>query len=134
MQETLFDQRVAETAPPGQAPLPAKPLEATFLIAGLQHRCSKAALEQFRENDSVVLVREPSNPHDPNAVQVRRLGRHVGYLPRDLAMQVAPCMDAAWATKAWIDVVRPGPSPAAWQVRCVMRCWPKAAGKEGVSA
>lgn len=45
-----------------------------------------------REGDSVEveaeLVREPSNPHDPNAVAVRIQRRTVGYLSRDQAVRV----------------------------------------------
>ena len=44
------------------------------------------------------LWREPANPHDRNAVQVRIGGRLVGYLPRLEAAQLAPAMDAAGAT------------------------------------
>ena len=33
-----------------------------------------------------LLVPEPSNPHDPNAVMVQIAGKLVGYLPRDEAV------------------------------------------------
>lgn len=41
------------------------------------------------------LWREPDNPHDSNAVQVRISGRLVGYLPRAEAARVAVRMDRA---------------------------------------
>jgi hypothetical protein len=41
------------------------------------------------------LWREPENPHDPNAIQVRIGGRVVGYLPRLEAERLAAAMDAA---------------------------------------
>lgn len=41
------------------------------------------------------LWREPDNPHDPNAVQVRIGGRLGGYLPRLEAERLAARMDAA---------------------------------------
>ena len=41
------------------------------------------------------LVREPENPHDPNAVRVSLFGIYeMGYLPRWLAKGIAPLMDA----------------------------------------
>jgi hypothetical protein len=39
------------------------------------------------------LVREPANPYDPNAIQVRIGGRQVGYVPKALAANLAPRMD-----------------------------------------
>ncbi|KAF8073203.1 hypothetical protein HT031_000864 [Scenedesmus sp. PABB004] len=42
----------------------------------------------------VSLVRQPDNPHDFNAVRVdNRAGVDAGYLPRELARQVAPLID-----------------------------------------
>jgi len=44
--------------------------------------------------DSYTLVREPDNPHDPNAIRVT-VARVVflGYVPKDLAKELAPLMD-----------------------------------------
>ena len=39
-----------------------------------------------------LLVPEPSNPHDPNAVMVQIEGRLVGYLPRDEAVAYGPTL------------------------------------------
>ena len=44
------------------------------------------------------LVREPENPHDPNAVRVSLFGIYeMGYLPRWLAKDIAPQMDVGRA-------------------------------------
>jgi len=41
------------------------------------------------------LIREPDNPHDPNAVRVSLFSKHdVGYLPRAIAQEIAPLMDS----------------------------------------
>jgi hypothetical protein len=40
------------------------------------------------------LVREPDNPHDPNAVQVCFGNFSLGYLPKNVARIVGPLMDA----------------------------------------
>lgn len=39
---------------------------------------------------TALLIPEPSNPHDPNAVAVNLQGQCVGYLPRDIAAVMAP--------------------------------------------
>lgn len=39
------------------------------------------------------LVREPENPHDPNAVAVMLSGRMVGHVPATLARRMAPHID-----------------------------------------
>jgi len=41
------------------------------------------------------MVREPENPHDPNAIRVALFGEFfMGYIPKDIAAHLAPLMDA----------------------------------------
>lgn len=41
------------------------------------------------------LCREPHNPHDPNAIRVSLFGQHdMGYVPKHIARELAPMMDA----------------------------------------
>lgn len=42
---------------------------------------------------SYALVREPENPHDPNAIRVEVAGYFIGYIPKKIAKWVAPVMD-----------------------------------------
>jgi single-stranded-DNA-specific exonuclease len=69
--------------------------------------------ECCRRGDALFLVREPNNPVDPNAIQVRRivygdtqeyrLGEQIGYVPRELAEDLAPKMDVEkFVLFAWI--------------------------------
>jgi single-stranded-DNA-specific exonuclease len=44
--------------------------------------------------DPLDLVREPENPHDPNALAVRYGRLHLGYLRREIAQRLAPVVDA----------------------------------------
>jgi hypothetical protein len=46
-----------------------------------------------RDIGSFALVREPDNPHDPNAVRVELAGLYLGYVPRHIAQDLAPEMD-----------------------------------------
>ncbi|HEL2235603.1 TPA: HIRAN domain-containing protein [Streptococcus suis] len=43
---------------------------------------------KYLETNDVILVREPKNPHDPNAVKVLAEGLFAGYLPADIAKKV----------------------------------------------
>ena len=43
---------------------------------------------------SYAMVREPENPHDPNAIRVAVGKFTMGYVPSKLAMELAPLMDA----------------------------------------
>lgn len=79
-----------------------------LIIVGNRYRNSEqqAALNHKSKGTLVLLVREPGNPHDPNAVAclvtqgiadapVGRdnvfTWRHVGYLPKHVAANLAPC-------------------------------------------
>jgi hypothetical protein len=64
-------------------------------LAGLVfHEGGKAALD-LKILEQVALRREPHNPYDSNAVVVATArGRPVGHLPKDLARQVGPALDA----------------------------------------
>ena len=63
----------------------------TTVVAGLQYHL-RGVLPSA--GDVVELVRQPDNPHDPNAVRVVWSGRMIGHLPRCDAAVVAPRMDA----------------------------------------
>ena len=79
-----------------------------LVIVGNRYRNSEqqAALNHKSKGTLVLLIREPGNPHDPNAVAclvtqdiadapVGRdnafTWRHVGYLPKHVAANLAPC-------------------------------------------
>lgn len=68
--------------------------------------------------DRLHLVREPANPHDPNAVQVWwRNSRMLGHMPRFTAERVAPLMDAGAAARAYVHT--PGDGEA-WSLRALV--------------
>lgn len=48
--------------------------------------------EEVRQDTEAVLVPEPANPHDPNAVRVEIEGHLVGYLPRADAVAYGPAV------------------------------------------
>jgi HIRAN domain len=59
---------------------------------------------------ALVLRRDPGNEHDPNAVKVCLGGEQLGWVPRDLAAELAPRLDAG---EEWSAVIlreqRPSP-------------------------
>ena len=66
-------------------------------LAGVSFGTAQANIKQFGCADTgyYALIREPDNPHDPNAIAVSLGGVwHMGYIPNDLAEELAPMMDA----------------------------------------
>jgi hypothetical protein len=62
---------------------------------------------------SVVLRRNPVNPHDANAIEVHvpALGdlAMIGHVPRDVAARLAPKLDAGATYETWVADVRINP-------------------------
>lgn len=68
-----------------------------------------AVMEQVTKAGKVLgcrLVRDPDNPHDPNAIKVvvPELG-HIGHVPRAVAAKLAPELDRAEIWRAQIHAV-----------------------------
>lgn len=55
----------------------------------------------------VVLIRNPTNPHDSNAIEVHvpAIGQMIGHVDRGLAATLAPMMDAGWSCRAGVGSV-----------------------------
>ena len=61
-----------------------------------------AALEAPALGDPLELRRDPGNEHDPNAIQVLAGGEQVGWVPREVAAELAPQIDAG---RPWTAIV-----------------------------
>jgi hypothetical protein len=78
--------REIREAPNVMRPGDHRPEKLFFPVAGTRHHLSVAAA--VRPAESLYLVRERENPHDPNAVEVRRgTGELIGYVPRARELQ-----------------------------------------------
>jgi hypothetical protein len=68
------------------------------------HHAEALASEAVAPGARLVLRRDPDNPHDPNAIQVHPSdgGDQVGWVPRELAAELAPGLDAG---DSWSAVV-----------------------------
>ena len=66
-------------------------------LAGVSHGDCQDNIKQFGCQDTgfYILMREPDNPHDAQAISVSLGGVwHMGFIPRKLAAKLAPIMDA----------------------------------------
>jgi HIRAN domain len=68
---------------------------ATVAGAGFHHAIGDAAAP----GRPLELRRDPANEHDPNAIEVLAGGERIGFVPRELAEELAPELDAGrpWA-------------------------------------
>ncbi len=71
-------------------------LENEVEVAGINYRTANALAFAKRRQQRIELERDPSNPHDPNAIKVIGVCKgwffwrryHIGYLPRDTAARI----------------------------------------------
>lgn len=76
-------------------------------LAGVSRPAYQAEVRQAQVGDPVLLEREPTNPHDPNAITVRnRARRLLGYVPAAVAARFAELEGSQWVGR--VDQVDPG--------------------------
>lgn len=63
---------------------------------------------EVEPGDDVRLEREPSNPHDRNAIAVSVGGETIGYIAREEAAILAPQLDAGRPNEAIVHCIRGG--------------------------
>jgi hypothetical protein len=72
-------------------------------VAGAgQHHAEALQSEAAKPGSPLTLRRDLDNPHDPNAIAVDAGGEQVGWVPRELAAELAPEIDGG---KPWSAVV-----------------------------
>ncbi len=71
-----------------------KPQVIETKVVGVTYEGRQKAIADMEENEKILLVREPDNPFDCNAIAVKRInGRCIGYLPREKAAELAERFD-----------------------------------------
>lgn len=80
-------------------------------IAGFQYYKGEEIEKNLKENDILILKREPQNPHDYFAVEVFRDNAKIGYLPRSDNKLIARMMDQGVNLKAKIRNIDPDAHP-----------------------
>jgi hypothetical protein len=77
-------------------------LHVTGVAGAGRHHADALASDAVEPGRPLELRRDQDNPHDPNAIAVHAGGQQVGWVPRDLAAELAPELDAG---RAWSAVV-----------------------------
>ena len=77
-----------------------------FSVVGLHIGRRWEGLNMIRPGHALALHREPTNEYDPNAIGVwwtgeKSKGFQLGYVPRGLAAEIAPLIDAGIAVKVF---------------------------------
>lgn len=85
-----------------------------YFIVGEKFRPQECRdlLESLPDGEPLLLVREPGNKHDANAIRVHARGMHIGYVRGSQAEALAPLIDRAGADMA-LDGVGPAKTVAA---------------------
>ena len=80
-------------------------------VAGATYNNRQAYLSRLRGDEPCRIDPEPDNPYDKNALAVRCVSTdgvvHLGYVPRDLAAQIAPLLEGE-ALMVTIDAITGG--------------------------
>jgi hypothetical protein len=100
----------------GASPSAAAAIESMIVVrssplAGFQFHAAEALFAQMQVGDRLALVREPDNPHDPNAIRVEWREVKLGYVPRRDNPQVARQIDLGAALEARISRLREARNP-----------------------
>lgn len=77
--------------------------EKKFYIAGVQHHDLHKVLKDLNEGDELVLVPEPTNKFDPNAIRIECVGEALGdpsvmlgYVPRKFSAEVGALLEVGF--------------------------------------
>jgi hypothetical protein len=80
-------------------------------LAGFRHYEAPNLWSEIKAGDRLVLVREPDNPHDRNAVRVEWRGFKLGYVPRRENEAVARQLDRGVGLIARVSKLRQTRAP-----------------------
>lgn len=77
---------------------------ANFMVAGVSHDGRAGVIQKFvAAGDQAFLVREPGNRYDANAIGILIQGGYkIGYVPKEIAADLAPLLDQSMPQKAVI--------------------------------
>lgn len=102
---------VAEEEDVSSEPTPPERDVFSFRLAGLYYRSDEAQkrARELMSNESVFLEKDPTNPHDPNAIRVYSDNHvHLGYVPRHLCSEILAYMDETNSYVAYVDYIISG--------------------------
>ena len=82
--------------------LAARGLRVVGVAGAGRHHADAIESDSAAPGRPLELRRDPANEHDPNAIAVHAGGAQVGWVPRELAAELAPQLDAG---RVWAAVV-----------------------------
>jgi hypothetical protein len=83
--------------------LAARGLRVTGVAGAANHHPDALASDAVAPGRPLALRRDPANPHDPSAIAVHSaVGEQVGWVPRAVAAELAPDLDAG---RPWTAIV-----------------------------
>jgi hypothetical protein len=68
-------------------------MKTLYTIVGMKHQNAEQFVRGLRHGEPLALIREPDNPHDHYAVEVRAQGRKIGYVKGSEARGLATFID-----------------------------------------
>ena len=68
-------------------------MEKSFYVAGVQHHQWRSVIDEMEEGHQLMLVPEPSNKFDPNAVRIVYNKVMIGYVPKKFSAEIASMID-----------------------------------------
>jgi HIRAN domain len=92
------DRYLARDAPE----LAERGLRVSGVAGAAQHHAAALASDAAEPGRPLELRRDPANEHDPNAIMVLAGQAQAGWVPRELAAELAPRLDAG---EAWSAIV-----------------------------
>ena len=81
-------------------------------LAGFRYAEGVEIWPLLQLGDALELVREPDNPHDPNAVRVEWRGRKLGYVPRRQNATLAWGLERGMSLRARVSRLAGHPNTA----------------------
>ena len=89
----LIDQSSGRYLARDAPELTARGLHVVGVAGAGRHHAEAIASDAVAPRSPLELRRDPENEHDPNAVAVEARGAQVGWVPRELAAELAPELD-----------------------------------------
>jgi hypothetical protein len=83
----------------------------TSPLAGVRHHEAEILWPYLTVGDTLQLIREPGNPHDPHAVRVEWNGRKLGYIPASQSPATARMLDHGKRLEARIGALKKHGNP-----------------------
>lgn len=84
-----------QSGPASASATPTPPAPISTRLAGVTFENRQEVIATLSAGDPLILQRQPDHPHDSNAIAVFTTnGQSAGFVPRDLAISMAPQLDA----------------------------------------